>query len=97
MFKGHIGIGTTVEAVLSLAHTSSGPALVMIAHSAGPSDGDTVAPGGSVTVSITPDERGILRVVVDVKEESDRAKLEVRPVTPAEDIEGDTTWGYVVA
>ncbi|NIM51301.1 MAG: hypothetical protein GTO22_18960 [Gemmatimonadales bacterium] len=59
-------------------------------------DSTTVAPGGTGSVSITPDSQGLLRVLVDVHRESDEGRLEVKPVTAAEDIQGDTTWTYAV-
>ena len=96
-FKGTIAIGTRVEAELSLDRSARGTASIFIAHgSSGVEDADTVAPGGSVVVSITPDRKGMLRVYVDVDSESDEASLEVRPRTPVETEQGDRTWTYAV-
>ena len=96
MFKGRIDKGTHVKAVLSLNHNAAAPALLFIGQGSA-SDSDAVAPGATGTVSISADERGVLRVLVDVSSESDGGKLEVTPVTAEEDITGDTTWGYIVS
>lgn len=99
MFKGTIRPGTNVQARFALSRDADGSALVFLGAGAvegSITDSVAVAPGGSATLSVTPTTRGILRVVVDVSDESDAGRLAVDPVTPEEAIQGDTTWGYVV-
>jgi hypothetical protein len=45
---------------------------------------------------VTPDKRGLLRVVVDLNSDNDKATLSVDPGTPGEPIKGDTSWLYTV-
>ena len=88
--------GTTVTATLTLDDDASGPALLIIAH---PSDSDStgVAPGSSGSVSITPVGFGILRVHVDMKEQSDSGQLTVEPGGVRKRVTGDHNEGFVVA
>jgi hypothetical protein len=55
-----------------------------------------VAPGGFGVVTVTPTRPAFLRVYVDTTNETDRGTLGVSPSTPAEKIQGDTTWTYSV-
>jgi hypothetical protein len=99
MFKGVIQKNTPVSADLSVDGGASGPAILFIgfgSREGGQSDSTVVAPGASATLSLTPKTQGVFRVLVDLSSESDRGQLGLRPVTPAEPISGDTTWGYAV-
>jgi hypothetical protein len=87
--------GTKITATLTLDQTASGSALLLIAH---PSDSDStgVAPAATGSVSITPQGFGILRIHVDMNEESDTGELAVEPGDVRRGVTGDDTEGFVV-
>jgi hypothetical protein len=99
MFKGVIQKGTKVEVDLSVDASASGPAILFIGYGSregGQSDSTIVSPGTSAMLSLTPRAKGVFRVLVDMSSESNRGRLRASPVTPTENIQGDTTWGYAV-
>jgi hypothetical protein len=100
MFKGTIPVGAKVTATLTLDPKAQGSAFLAIAWSAGGSTGAqdscTVAQAGFGEVTVTPTESSLLRVFVDMNDDSDRGELQVSPATPATPIQGDTTWTYSV-
>jgi hypothetical protein len=100
MYQGTTPVSAPVTAELTLGPRAKGPALLAIAWSAGGRSGEQdaciVAPGGFGVVTVTPTKPGFLRVYVDTTNETDRATLGVSPSTPAEKIQGDTTWTYSV-
>lgn len=100
MFKGTTPVGTKVTAKLELDPKARGSAFLAIAWSAGGNTGSqdscTAAPGGFCRASVTPTEPGLLRVFVDMNDDSDRGTLEVSPPTAATPVQGDTTWTYSV-
>jgi hypothetical protein len=99
-FKGTIPVGTEVSAELTLANSARGPALFLIAWSAGGSTGEEdsaiVNPGETRGVRVLPTEPSLLRVLVDMRSQRDQGELTVHPVTPPEPVTGDTTWVYSV-
>ena len=99
-FKGTIPVGTEVTADLTLANSARGPALLLIAWSAGGSTGEEdsaiVNPGESGSVTVQPTDASILRVFVDMRSERDQGTMAVPPVTREEPVTGDTTWVYSV-
>lgn len=84
-----------VTATLELANDASGPAQLMIAHPSGV-DATSVAPGTSDSVSLTPTSRGILKVLVDMKGQTDSGTLTVTPPGPDGPVTGDQVESYVV-
>jgi hypothetical protein len=100
MFKGTTPVGVPVTAELSLSPSAKGSSFLAIAWSAGGSSGEQdsciVAPGGFGSVSVTPTEAAFLRVYLDMTSEGDIGLLGVRPPTPHETVQGDTTWTYSV-
>jgi hypothetical protein len=100
MFKGSIPVGTTVTARLDVDSNAGGSAVLAIAWSGGGQTGEhaecVAVPGGFCTAKLTPTMIGLLRVVVDMNTDRDHGSLSMDPVTPAESIEGDTSWLYTV-
>jgi hypothetical protein len=100
MYQGTTPVGAPVTAELKLSARAKGSAILAIAWSAGGSTGQqdscTVAPGGFGMVTVTPTKPAFLRVYVDTTSDTDRGTLGVSPPTPAEKIQGDTTWTYSV-
>ena len=100
MYKGITPVGAPVTAELNLTARAKGPAILAIAWSTGAKSGEqdscTVAPGGFGMVTVTPTKPAFLRVYVDTTSETDRGTLGVSPSTPAEKVQGDTTWTYSV-
>jgi hypothetical protein len=100
MFKGTVPIGATVTVRLDVDANAAGSAVLAVAWSGGGMTGKhdecTAAPGGSCTATVTPDKRGLFRVVVDLNSDTDTGTLSVDPVTPGEPIKGDTSWLYTV-
>ena len=100
MYKGTTPVGAPVTAELNLGAKAKGPAILAIAWSTGGRSGEqdacTVAPGGFGMVTVTPTKPAFLRVYVDTTSDTDRGTLGVSPPTPAEKVQGDTTWTYSV-
>lgn len=100
MYKGTTPVGSPVTAELTLNPRAKGPAILAIAWSTGGRSGEqdscTVAPGGFGMVTVTPTKPAFLRIYVDTTNETDRGTLGVSPSTPAEKVQGDTTWTYSV-
>jgi hypothetical protein len=100
MFKGTTPIGKPVTVKLELDSNAAGSAVVAVAWSGGGQTGGhdecAAAPGGFCTAKVTPTEKGLLRVVVDMKIDDDKGTLSVTPPTPAEEIQGDNSWLYTV-
>ena len=101
-YEGTIPAGSTVKAELALAGTASGPASLTGAFApkgvgSPDNEGTVVAPGSADWIDIEVTGPGILRFVVDMKDQDDTGTLTVS-VDGSEktkrDITGDTTWGY---
>jgi hypothetical protein len=102
-YKGSVRAGSSIQAKLLLDHTASDTANLFIAASQSGGqpvdDSDTVAPGGSASVAVTPATRGRLEIAVDMALESDTALLIVTEngaVKNREPITGDTDWAYTL-
>lgn len=100
MFIGTIPVGTPVTVRLQVDAKAGGSAALAVAWSGGGQTGEhaegTAAPGGFCTAQVTPAMKGLLRVVVDMNADSDKGTLSVMPGTPAESMQGDTSWLYTV-
>lgn len=100
MLMGSISHGTKVSVRLQVDAGAAGPAVLAVAWSGGGQTGEhdecVAAPGGSCVASVTPGMKGLLRVVVDMKEDSDKGTLTVEPVTDSTPIRGDKSWLYLV-
>ena len=103
MYMGAIDRGSAVTVSFAADSANEGAAHLLVGH--GRTGGEaaaesaTVAPGAGASVSLTADDKGILRVYVDVATEADGGMLEVKSgggVLTARAIEGDTTWVYAV-
>jgi hypothetical protein len=100
MFIGTIPIGTKVTVRLQVDSESNGSAVLAVAWSGGGQTGGhdegISAPGGFCTAEVTPEMKGLLRVVVDMNGDNDTGSLAVKPVTTSKPIVGDQSWLYVV-
>jgi len=103
-FKGSIAAGGTVSVTLALNFTAKGPAPLLAAFGRSEGggtaeDGTVIAPGSSDGIELDVDAKGMLRIVVDMSDESDSGMLTVAAdgsVVSSEAIMGDTTWVYTI-
>jgi hypothetical protein len=95
MANAPIRVRRKITATLDVANDASGPAQLMIAHPSGV-DAVSVAPGASGTVGLTPTSRGILKVLVDMNDQTDTGTLVVTPPGPNGPVTGDQVESYVV-
>jgi len=105
MFKGAVTDGTAMTVQFLSDHSNSGSAHVLVTH--GKSGGgsnietDTVAPGGSSTIKMPLNGRGMFSVMIDMALDSDKGWLivtaDTKPLpTSNGSILGDTRWTYSV-
>lgn len=102
-FRGILRTGSDVEALFLSDVSNDGPALLLIAlgkaTAGADTDGDVAAPGGRARVELKRLERGFLELVLDVKLEADKGRLQLfadGQMRDDEAIEGDTRWTYLV-
>lgn len=99
-FKGEIAIGANVDIKFSSDFSNGGTAILTAGAGEAPSKATSIAPGTSDTIRLSKVKVGILRIVVDVKEDDDSGRLEVKEngnIKNDEAIMGDTSWAYSVA
>jgi hypothetical protein len=99
-YRGDIPSNTTVKVRFLADFSNSGTAVFMVGS--GPFGNDPtaksalVAPGGSSTLDIRTPGEGIVKVVVDFREEDDSGRLEVTSggFSDSDSIIDDQSWTY---
>ena len=103
MFRGSIKTNSKVTATFSSDFSNSGTAAMVTSY--GPVSGEpttktvVVAPGGTDGATLNLKGKGLYRIIVDVKGDTDGGRLKVVLDGADRDedtIEGDVTWLYAV-